>query len=52
MADCRIRDTFNQRFFVSQNNRVGFAWERTRVRELYGDIVESMFTRSKAPSLG
>ena len=47
MAERRIRDTFNQRFFDIPKYQRGFAWERTHVRELYEDIIESIETKSE-----
>ena len=47
MADRRIHDTFNRRFFDIPKYQRGFAWERTHVRELYEDIVESIETKSE-----
>lgn len=47
MAERRIHDTFNRRFFDIPKYQRGFAWERTHVRELYEDIVESIETKSE-----
>lgn len=47
MAEHRIHDTFNKRFFDIPKYQRGFAWERTHVRELYEDIVESIETKSE-----
>jgi len=47
MAERRIQDTFNRRFFDIPKYQRGFAWERTHVRELYEDIVESVETKSE-----
>lgn len=47
MAERRIHDTFNRRFFDIPKYQRGFAWERTHVRELYEDIVESIEIKSE-----
>jgi hypothetical protein len=47
MAERRIQDTFNRRFFDIPKYQRGFAWERTQVRELYEDITESIETKSE-----
>ena len=47
MAERRIQDTFNRRFFDIPKYQRGFAWEKTHVRELYEDIVESIETKSE-----
>lgn len=47
MAERRIHDTFNKRFFDIPKYQRGFAWEKTHVRDLYEDIVESIETNSE-----
>ena len=47
MAERRIQDTFNRRFFDIPKYQRGFAWEKTHVRDLYEDIVESIETNSE-----
>jgi len=47
MAEHRIHDTYNRRFFDIPKYQRGFAWERTHVRDLYEDVVESIETNSE-----
>jgi len=47
MAEHRIRDTFNKRFFDIPKYQRGFAWEKHHIRELYEDIIESIETSSE-----
>jgi len=47
MAEHRIRDTFNKRFFDIPKYQRGFAWEKQQIRELFEDINESIETRSE-----
>ncbi len=47
MAEHRIRDTFNKRFFDIPRYQRGFAWEKQHIRELFEDIIESIETGSE-----
>lgn len=47
MAEHRIRDTFNKRFFDIPKYQRGFAWEQQHIRELFEDIIESIETGSE-----
>jgi len=47
MAEHRIHDTFNKRYFDIPKYQRGFAWEKTHVRDLYDDIIESIETNSE-----
>lgn len=47
MAEHRIHDAYNRRFFDIPKYQRGFAWERTHVRDLYEDVVESIETNSE-----
>jgi len=47
MAEHRIHDTFNKRYFDIPKYQRGFAWEKTHVRDLYYDIIESIETNSE-----
>ena len=46
MAQNKIHDTFNKRFFDIPSYQRGFAWERSHIRDLYEDIAESIQTGS------
>ena len=47
MAEHKIHDTFNKRYFDIPKYQRGFAWEKTHVRDLYDDIIESIETKSE-----
>lgn len=47
MAEHRIHDIFNKRFFDIPKYQRGFAWGKTHVRDLYDDIIESIETNSE-----
>lgn len=47
MADHRIHDIFNKRYFDIPKYQRGFAWEKTHVRDLCDDIFESIETNSE-----
>ncbi len=46
MANKRINDFFNGRFFEIPKYQRGYAWEKQHVRELFDDIFESIETNS------
>jgi hypothetical protein len=46
MAEYKIKDVFNGRFFEVPKYQRGYAWEIDNVRDLYDDIVESVETGS------
>lgn len=46
MAEHRIQDIFNRRYFDIPKYQRGFAWEKAQIRELYEDIVESIETKT------
>ena len=46
MANRKIEDFFNGRFFEIPKYQRGYSWERQNVRELFDDIVESIESKS------
>lgn len=46
MANRKIEDFFNGRFFEIPKYQRGYSWERQNVRELFDDIVESIESNS------
>jgi len=46
MANLKIKDCFNGRFFEIPRYQRGYAWEKRNVRELFDDIFESIETGS------
>jgi len=46
MANRKIQDIYNGRFFEIPKYQRGFAWEKEHIRDLYEDITESIETSS------
>jgi len=46
MANPKIKDFFNGRFFEIPKYQRGYAWERQNIRDLFDDIIESIESNS------